>query len=292
MRAAPAAVERILFPPGDERRLAFVQRALAAAMVVRLGLGPYRALAGQPDELWRPRGVTLLLAEMPSRSVISALQVLGTLAALWVVLGPTGRSGRRLAFVVAWGSLLVLAGLRTSLGKVLHNDVLLILVAIPMMWSSFDVRLDGRRRSTVFGWPVATAAAVIALAYFFSGYQKLLHSGVAWVFSDNMANVMAWGAASDRAPTDALALAVAGSWWASRAAAAGILGLELSFPLALFKPTLRPWFAFAAAALHVVGWLTLGLDYWAWIAVDLAVLVHWPVVSLGGDGVLGGEKGQ
>lgn len=269
-------IDRILFPAGEERRLAFVQRALAAAIAVRVGLGPYRHLAGQPEELWRPRGVTLLLGSMPPEPVIVGLQVAGAVAALWVAFAPAGRRGRRPAFAVAWVSLLILAGLRTSLGKIFHNDLLLILAAVPLMWSSFSARLDGTRRSPAFGWPVAVATAVVVSAYFFSGYQKVLHSGPAWVLSDNMANVMAWGAASARAPTEAIALALAGSWWASRVAAAGLLGVELLSPMVLFRSRLRPWLAVAAVAIHVVGWLTLGLDYWAWIAVDLAVLVDWP----------------
>lgn len=287
-----------MFPEGDEARLAIVQRALAAVMAVRIGLGPYRALAGQPHELWRPRGVTNLLGGMPSETVIVAVQVLGTVCSLWVVVGPTRWFGRRPAFVAGWISILLLAGLRTSLGKIFHNDVLLILATVPVLASTFGARLSGDsgmrrrsggdevgvgvsgscgdRRSPTFGWPVAVAAVVIALAYFFSGYQKVLHSGPGWVFGDNMANVMAWGAASGRAPTDAVALAIAGSWWASRLAAAALLGLELGFPVIVFWRRSAPYMALAAVALHVVGWLTLGLDYWAWIGVDLAVLVDWP----------------
>ena len=41
-------------------------------------------------------------------------------------------------------------------------------------------------RSVRYGWPVRTEMVVVAGAYFFVGFAKLMFSGPAWVTSGNM----------------------------------------------------------------------------------------------------------
>ncbi|HVF75513.1 MAG TPA: hypothetical protein VM938_10730 [Acidimicrobiales bacterium] len=256
-----------LFAPGSCHRFQWVVRGLAVLIGVRVALGPYRALAGQPGALFRPVWFLELLPAMPSAAVFVALQVVGVAGALGV-LALRGRR-RWVAFVVAWLAYLVLAGLRSSLGKTLHNDVLLLLAAVPFLWPvSDDDEAD-------CGWPVRLASAVVASGYFFAGLAKLRHSGLAWVTGDNMRYILSWAVIDGRMRFDSWTAWVADRAWLSTASAAGILALELGAPVAVAVRVLRPAFVGAAAALHVATWFLLGLDYWAWIGTVVVVLVDW-----------------
>ena len=264
-------VDAAYMAPGSAHALGCVRVALAVLIGLRVALGPYVALTDQPDALFVPAFVVSWLSSMPPAGVIVAVQVVGVAAAVACIAGRRPRA----SFAVAWIALLFLAGLRGSLGKVLHNDVLLLLAAAPLLFAPGDARPGDRRTSSAWGWPVRASLAVAAAVYLVAGLQKLRHSGLDWVTSDNMRWVLYGGAASGRAPTDAIARAVADRAWASQLAAAGILTLELGAPVALALRSWRVPFAVAAVALHIGTWLTLGLDYWAWAATIVVITIPW-----------------
>ncbi len=285
--------ERYLFAPGSGRRLLVTQVALAGVIGLRIALGPYRDLARQPAALFRPVSFLGALDAMPGAGVIVGLQVVGTLAAALAIAGSVagGRdvaSGRlrRVAFPVAWLCLLVLAGLRSSRGKFLHNDVLLLLAAVPFLLAP-AVRWRDRATaasSVRFGWPVRTALVVVAGAYFLSGLAKLTTSGVAWVTSDNMRNVLYEAAGGGKVAFPGVPTWLAGQAWLTHGLAAGVLAFELTFPVVLFlrhRAGARTCAAYAGAAVafHAGTWLALGLDYWAWAAVAVIVLVDGRVIA-------------
>jgi hypothetical protein len=259
-----------LLRPCSRLRYLTVWRGLAALIGLRAALGPYRQLAGQPAALFQPVPFLSWLPRMPSATVIGVVQILGVAGALVAIARPRSRSG----LLLAWTSLLVLAGLKTSLGKVLHNDLLLLCAAAPFLLTPAP---DARTEEAAIrrGLPVQTATAAIALIYFVVGVQKLRHSGLAWVTGDNMRWILYGAAATPRAPSTAPALFFANRAWLSHVLAAGTLGLELGFVAVLFRDRLRTPMALAAVAFHGMTWLLLGLDYWAWAVADLIVLVPW-----------------
>jgi hypothetical protein len=270
-------VREVLFGPEPAARLVFVHRAFALLIGVRVVLGPYRQLAGQPEALFDPVPILSLLSGMPPTGVFVALQVAGGAAAALAV----ARRRPRAAFAVAWVCYLVLAGLRGSRGKVLHNDLLLLWSAAPLVFARVPARDDpveqGPRRA--WGWPVRTSMAIAALVYFFAGVWKLRRSGPAWAYGDNMRYILIWGPSAADGRWDALAEWIVESAVAYRAAAASLLGLELAFPVALLVRRLQPVFGVVAAAMHVLTYLVLGLDYWAWAGVVLAQFVDWPALA-------------
>ena len=260
-----------LWAPGSCARFAAVSRGLAVLVGLRVALGPYRALAGQPEPLFRPVSFLRVLDAMPSVEAFVALQVVGTAAAAWAAFGRRGR-GRWAAFVVAWLAYLVLAGLRSSLGKILHNDVLLVLAAVP-----FLVAPDSEDERDC-GWPVRGAMVLVAAAYFAAGVAKLRHSGLAWVTGDNMRYILSWAVIDGRMRFDRWTAWVSQRAWLCTLSAFGILALEVGAPVAVGVRRLRPWFAGSAVALHVATWVLLGLDYWAWMGAVLVLFVDWPRV--------------
>jgi HTTM domain len=270
--------ERFLFPAASAEQLAALRIGLCAILAGRLATGPYAELAGQPQELFRPISFMELLPAMPSKPVVVVLQAVGVLAALLAALGLRAP----VTLPLAWACAVFLNGMLASTGKVVHNDLVLLLCLVPLLaarsadaWS-LDARWAGRDRSGVtsrlYGWPLRTAAIVVAGAYFFAGLAKLVNSGPAWVTSDNLRWALYASGDSD------LALFIADRPWLAHALAAGTLLLELGFPLVLFVPRAAWIFVPGAVLLHAGIWLAMGLDYSAQAATAVVVFTNWPVV--------------
>lgn len=270
-----AAVDEALWGPETAARLMVVHVGLSALIGVRIVAGSYRQLADTPTALVDPVPFLGFLDRMPSASVFVAIQVIGGLAALAAVL----RRRPQLAFAVAWVSYLVLAGLRGSRGKVLHNDLLLLWVSAPFLLAPAAIDLRDRVARRRYGWPIRIAIVITALIYFFAGYHKLRRSGPSWAYGDNMRYVALWGPSIGSSGWKELAQWTGEHVWVSRASGVFILGFELAFPVVVFVPRLRVLFALGAVFLHVSTWFLLGLDYWAWALTVPLVLVDWPAVA-------------
>lgn len=269
-----AALDDALWGPETARRLLVVHVGLSALIGVRIVAGSYRQLADTPRPLVDPVPILGLLDQMPPAWMFVAIQAVGGLAALAAVL----RRHPRAAFAVAWFCYLVLAGLRGSRGKVLHNDLLLLWVSAPFLLAPAVVDIRDRVARRRWGWPVRVAIVITALIYFFAGYHKLRRSGLEWAYGDNMQYVTLWGPSIGASGWPDLARWVGDHLWVSRASGVFILGLELTFPVVVFVRWTRALYAAAAVFLHVSTWFLLGLDYWAWAITVPLVLVDWPAV--------------
>ena len=263
-----------LWGPETGARLLVVHSGLAALIGLRIVLGSYRELANTPDALFDPVAVLGFLSGMPSAWVIASLQVVGGLAALAAVL----RRHPRAAFAIAWLCYLVLAGIRGSRGKVLHNDLLLLWTAVPFLLAPIEARWHDRTAKRSTGWPIRSAMVIAVLIYGLAGYHKLRRSGIDWAIGDNVRYVMLWGPAIGQARWESLAHWVGEHSWAWRSTGVLILGFELTFPLTLLWRRLQPLYAAVAVALHVTTYLFLGLDYWAWASTVLLLFVDWPAL--------------
>jgi hypothetical protein len=252
-----------------------VHVGLSALIGARIVLGSYRQLADTPAALVDPVPLLGWLDRMPSAGVFIAIQVVGGLAAVAAVL----RRHPRLAFAVAWACYLVLAGLRGSRGKVLHNDLLLVWASSPFLLAPTAVDVRDRIARRAYGWPVRVAMLITALVYFFAGYHKLRRSGPDWVLGDNMRYVMLWGPSIGEAQWEGMARWVGEHVWAAKASGAFIFGLEITFPVVLFVRRLQVWYALAAVFLHITTWFVLGLDYWAWALTVSLLFVDWPALA-------------
>jgi len=276
-----AALDDALWGPETALRLVVVYVGLTALIGVRIAAGSYRQLADTPAALVEPVPFLGFLDTMPSAGLFVAVQVVGTLAAVTAVAAALSRRRPQVAFAVAWLCYLVLAGLRGSRGKVLHNDLLLLWVSAPFLFAPAvqTVReLRDRVPRRRWGWPIRVAIVIAALVYFFAGYHKLRRSGLEWAYGDNMRYVALWGPSIGAPGWPDLARWVGENVWVARASGVFILGVELTFPVVIFVTWTRVLYAAAALFLHITTWLLLGLDYWAWaIAVPL-VLVDWPAV--------------
>lgn len=268
------ALDDALWGPEPGRRLLFVHSALAVLIGLRIALGPYRALAKVPTALFDPVPVLWFLERMPSEMVIVVLQVIGAAAAGLAA----ARRWPRQTFAVAWLCYLVLAGLRGSRGKVLHNDLLLLWTSAPFLLAPLAVSWHDRTARRAWGWPVRVAMVLAALVYLLAGYHKVRRSGLDWAIGENVRYVMLWGPTIGAAKWESLARWVGEQLWASRLTGAYILFVEVTFPIAVFWRSVRWFYVLSAVSLHVATWFLLGLDYWAWAATVLILFVDWPSV--------------
>ncbi len=184
--------DRWLFAEGDPRRLDALRIVLCLVVAARVARPLFVDLAGQPEPLFRPLSFMELLDAMPGRGFTLAIQV----ATIVLLLTAAGGLGSRVTFPLAWAGAPFLFGMETSLGKVVHHDVLPLLAMIPLLpaptgdaWSidarGIDVTSNGRA-----GWPVRTAELLVAGAYLIAGLSKLAFSGPNWVLGDNLRNVL------------------------------------------------------------------------------------------------------
>jgi vitamin K-dependent gamma-carboxylase-like protein len=271
-------LERWLFPRGTPTALAAVRIGLCTILAGRLAFGSYAELADAPAALFRPRSFMHLLHAMPPRPAVLGLQIVGVAAATLAAVGFRAR----LALPLAWISALFLNGIATSVGKIVHNDVVLLLALVPLLaapisdaWSLDALRGKTFKRSMPggsirYGWPVRTAMVVVAGAYFFAGLAKLVNSGPAWVTSENMRWILYSAGHSE------FAVFIADRPWLAHLVAAATLTLELGFVLVLWRRELAWLFVPGAVTFHLGIWLAMGLDYSAQAATAVVVFTNWP----------------
>ena len=271
-------LERWLFAPGDPRRLATLRIGLCLVVAARVARPLFADLAGQPAALFRPRSFMQLLDAMPGRDVTVAVQI----ATVVLLLAAAAGVRSRITLPLGWAGAMFLFGMETSLGKVVHHDVLPLLALIPLLpaptgaaWALGAPR-QRSAPSAWAGWPVRTAGLLVAGAYLMAGVSKLMFTGPDWVFGDNLRNILY--AASDAHGGNAVSLFVADRPWLASIIAGGTLAFELTLWVALVRPRIAPIYALWAAAIHTGIWLTIGINYVSWAATVAVVLVDWPSV--------------
>lgn len=117
---------------------------------------------------------------------------------------------------------------------------------------------------------------MVAGAYVFTGIAKLVFSGPAWVFGDNLRNALY--ASSDGRGGNDVAIFIADRPLLAHIAAAGVLLFELTAWLPVVRPRFAGPYVAGAAAIHGGIWLAMGLDYTPWIVTAAIVWVDWPVL--------------
>jgi hypothetical protein len=280
--------DRWLFAPGSARQVAAMRIGLCAVLALRVGLRPnlYLDLSQQEASLFRPLSWAKLFSHMPSRGLLLAALIICVIAAICAAVGFKGR----IALPIAWVTGVFLNGFLTSQGKVVHNDVLLLLcmfVLIPARHSdvwSVDAWLARRRGrppppdvSVRYGWPVRTAMVVIAFTYCITGLHKLQYSGLGWATSDNLRWVLY--TASDSQNGNSLGLFIADHPLLSHLFAWSTLIVECTFPLALIWPVTRWFYVPGVVGMHLGIYATMHLNYIAMIATVIIVYVNWAWIA-------------
>jgi hypothetical protein len=284
-----AAIERFVFAPEDARRLAAFRIGVFGLLAARLAVNDYGRVADRPRALFDPISFFELLPSMPSAELTSVVQALGIAAALLAAAGIWPRA----SFPAAFASALFLGLMLNAGGKVVHNDVVLMLCLLPLLATPrtasrvWALRLPGidreprtadpRSTGPAYGWPIRTAMIVVALAYLSVGFQKLRYSGLDWITTDNLRWVL-YASSDVQGKPNQLALFVADRAWLAHLLAAATIAIELCFVLCLPFARLRWLFVPGVVGLHLGIGLTMGLDYSAQALTVVIVFVNWVVV--------------
>ncbi len=274
LRIGPSVILHWLDGAESERRARIAMMLFSGLFALRLAFTRFAFVARIPTALFAPPFYLSWLKDPPSRSVLIALQIVGVGAAVIAI----AVRRPKLWFGVAWIVYLVLAGLRASRGKILHPDVLPLLASLPLLCTPDDASVRTSRVDARFGIPMRASMVIVALAYFFSGYQKFVTAGIDWITSDNVKWVLIDGGRAAGVRGRALGDWVARHSFAARSIAAGTILVELSGLFALSRPTRRVAFAVAVTGMHVGIWVTLNLDYSLWIATVWIVMIDWSAV--------------
>jgi hypothetical protein len=265
----------MVFASSTARRVAFVRSALCVLLAWRLLIGPWQEVAGRADALYRPVSIMQLIPSMPGDTVALVATVAGVAAALAAALS----LWLRISLPVAVGAAVLLNAMWSSTGKIMHNNVLLVLCLIPFAVAAFSpaqrrLRDDPRGASEAYGWPLGLAMVVVAAAYLSAGAVKLWHSGLDWVTSDNMRWIL-YAASDKQADPNGIALLAADHPLLAHALAGVTLFLEVTFPIALFWVAARWLYVPGVVLLHTGIYVTMGLDYSAQALTVLVVFVDW-----------------
>src|SRR5215210_660871 len=178
-----------------------------------------------------------------------------------------------------------LLGLPHNFGKVNHYDALVVIVLGIMAVSrcgdacSMD-RLIRRvrqrdvspgerlRASGEYTWPVRAVWVTLALIFFAAGVSKLRHSGLEWIFSDNMAILLVKARYTDD-PLTSLGFYLSQYRWLPQLLAAATVALEVSYPLALFSRRAR-WLIVPSVFCMQVGiWVFMGVAFYEFLICNL-----------------------
>ena len=254
----------------------------AGCWLARLASGPYPELATQPPALFRPISFLRLLDAMPSPEVVAVLQALALGAAVLATVGLLTRVTLPQAWLAALPGRHDLRGL----GKVVHNDVLLLLCLVLLLPSRAGAAwsLDARQRPVAargpaFGWPVRTAMVVVSGAYFLRPVAAARRPGLGGQRQRPLGAVRLATASPE---PNLFALFVADRpVLAYLVAAATLWAVELGFPLVLWRPSwpgcsCPPWWPCTLASGRPCTWTTRPWPPPRWSMVDWP---PWPTAS-------------
>jgi len=271
---AARRIDTALLAPGSPQTLLVIYTALAAIMGLRLATRDWTAIAERPAILTSNLTV---MSWFPAEAAVAPLLVAIQIAGLVGVGMVLARWRPRIGFGTAWLAYVTLTALWGSSGKVMHNDVLTVLIAFIFVFSPVPTREDSAKPDAKWGWAPRAALAALGTIYFFTGFQKLRVSGIDWVFSENMQWVLRQGNSPfGHEFTDV----VADQLWLTQMLSGGALALELLAPLLLAWRWTRGFFAVAVAVMHGSIWMFLGLDYSAWVLTVAAVAVPSGIAAL------------
>jgi len=228
-----------------------------------------------------PWGLEWFVEVLPiSEGSASLMALVAQVAAVAVLLGLFSR----LSLVVLSVSLYYVLALPQLSGSVMHDHHLwwfaVVLAASPcgdaLSVDALIARRRGRDRSgdrgLSYGLPIRAIWLLLGIIYFFPGLWKLLTSGAAWIFSDNLQYQMyaKWAQMADYEPL----FRIDRYPWLCQLGALGVVLFELSFlPLVLFKRT-RPWAVVGGLVFHQLTRLFIGLRFPVlWLCYPM--LIDW-----------------
>lgn len=215
---------------------------------------------------WQPIYAFEVLGIEPPGLTVTRIAFAAAVAAIALgILGLFTRTSSALAAALTF----YWCGLTYSFGQVHHEKVALIfaLIALPLSPCgarySIDALIARARRagrggdpsevpevSPFAGWALRFTQITVALGYFFAGATKLAISGIEWVNGYTLqAILLGKGSPWSAALSQSVELSMLMS--------AGLLAIQISFPLIFLHPVLRWFFVPGAITFHLLARMTM-----------------------------------
>jgi hypothetical protein len=234
------------------------------------------------ESFWMPIDLfELLHLSALSGSLLAVVQSVWKVSLALSCIGIFTRPSTIFSFVFG----VYLLGLPNKFGKVNHYDALVVIVLGIMAVSrcgdacSVDRLIHrGRQRggswdvtpraSGEYTWPVRAVWVTLALIFFAAGVSKLRHSGLEWIFSENMAVLLIKARYVDD-PLTSFGFYLSQYSWVPQLLAAATIALEVSYPLALFSRRAR-WLIVPSVFFMQVGILVfMGVAFYEFLICNL-----------------------
>lgn len=285
LRRALAAWDSFWFREAPLSDLAIARIYLTALVLWIDQGGRFFRVAWVAPEHWTPVPLLEILGiGQPSGPTLIAMAQATQVALVASMLGVATNASLLVAFALQ----VVQEGWLNSFGKVTHATlpVLYGLLFLAMSPSGQAWSVDALLRrwwnsraakggaapaapatSRWAAWPMELLFVEIAAFYFQAGWSKVHASGFAWADGYSLQYYLLQ-------KYQPAGLWLASQLWLCRALSAGVLALELGFPLAIFAKRLRPLFLAGGLSFHLGTWLFMDISFWGIWAV-YPVFLPW-----------------
>jgi len=248
MKRARDAWNRFWFEPGPAAALGICRVLFFGSLLLwqlRHDFSPWGAYS---SVFWMPIWLfdTFSVPLLPA-STIAAVQMIWKAALFFAAIGLFTRVAMVVAFVLGT----YLMGLPHNFGQTQHFDTLVVFICGALAVSraadawSVDAWRAARRHPSAwprpddgeYTWPIRFVWVAMSMIFCAAGISKLRHSGLEWIFSDNLALLLQRQQyhISDGEPWTNWGIWVAAHPWIARGMAASSVAIETLFPLSLFS---------------------------------------------------------
>jgi hypothetical protein len=275
--------ESFWFAPDSPATLGFCRLLFFAGMLWLQFPFRHHTWGGAPKAYRRPVGIFEIF-DLPflNTSVLYAMEMCWVVAMVLAAVGLLTRFATLASFACG----LYLLGIGNNFGKVGHGDQALALVMLILALSrcgdawSLDALIRRWRKgdasarlvpSGEYRWPIRMVWLLMAMIFWSAGASKLQRSGLAWITSDHLANTLVEAHYYQHKPPTRIGLYLASHPLLCNVMAAGVVLLELSFPLALLFRRLRAAIVVSTLLMQV----GIGLLMAVWFRQFLFLYIFW-----------------
>lgn len=277
-----------LFEPSRPTNLAVCRIILFCYLVYDAIRFNYGAIVVTSLDDWFPVSYFWLLNLPPTnKDLCHGFFVVFQVSLVLSAIGLFTRTNCLLAFVLGCYYL----GLSSNFGKIGHGYVLTIFTLAAFAFShsgdalSLDAILRRWRRqqpdspilpalSGEYTWPIRLTQIMFCLLFMAAGWSKLRVSGLDWIFSDNLQNILLLHFYCGHSPPTEWGRWVAQFPFVCQGLAAMAVFLELFAPLALLSRKLRFFFIASLFSMQIGIWLLMGVFSVPWLLTYI-IWVPW-----------------
>jgi hypothetical protein len=252
IKAAISAWNHFWFEPGPAAALGICRMLFFGTLLLWQWPHDFSPWGAYSSVFWMPIWLfdTLRVPLLPASTIV-AVQTIWKAALFFAAIGLFTRAAMAVAFVFG----IYLMGLPHNFGQTQHFDTLVVFASGALAVSraadawSMDAWIASLRQPASvnrpddgeYTWPIRFVWVAMAMIFCAAGISKLRHSGLDWIFSDNLALLLQRQQyhVSDGEPWTNWGLWVARHPWVARSMAASAVAAETLYPLALFSRTAR-----------------------------------------------------